>query len=882
MIRKTLLSLTMIATVLGQVYSQTYLKRKVNLDSTEIRNELNVICEKSKNPFRFISNRCDNAYEYLKAIDKFIQSDDTAAIVSVMCEFNPYDFSKSEKWKYFINKDKEFIENYIENTEYVNKIKMSIDEYRYNVASAEHTKPAYYEYISGCKELSQSQKNHIEEAEKQIFLLSNPRLYKIAPHREKLKDLINYLEDERNDTSIYYFEGLLSTYLIYTNDGQRKSIENIYKNPRFQTCMKDRLNNNEQDSLKGLFANDIKQANLYERIKNNPDMSKDSIKLYIKNNPTKESAYRLFLRLNQKNISNKDIGFIASANSLKKIFPVYNDDSIYKLYPGFRRKLIKTLELFTNSVDNWFNSPSFSKKSKAGYGPIDKVFITNKSYVIFINGNGINNISSVDVKTGSFKNEDYDTDIVDISPDEKNITIYDKNKFYRLISSNSLFSSDFSEIYDSKIPIDFDTSLSANMNNKRADLTKVQNKEKVYIFNSNDNDSIYKDWPLPNKSHLGKKQQDLFITNREYYEGFSNINTRFDEIKGYIVYDTLYFASNAYYGFGGFDLYKSVFKNGKWSYPENLGYGINTEYDDIEYKKLGGKDAIIREIPVCDDDTLSLPSFNNKYRTAHTSKSNDSNIDYHTIGFQFQPRSYNSEDTNTFKIVNSYDKNGNNIHTGYFVNNTIFVRLPKGFDARSLTITVENRKSYTEYKPKEIIGKEVIPKMVSQNMPQTISKAAAKQNDTLASGTFKEYQNEIPIYSTIAYNEFSQGKTAKMNFYYKTNEFLVDTINFKTKEAKLLYGRLTNYMANMSKERGDMKFKMEAHGYADIRGSKEHNLKLSKNRSKFLINAFEANEAHEHINYDISRKSFGHGETVEFGTDFQNNRVVILKVKRLK
>lgn len=43
----------------------------------------------------------------------------------------------------------------------------------------------------------------------------------------------------------------------------------------------------------------------------------------------------------------------------------------------------------------------------------------------------------------------------------------------------------------------------------------------------------------------------------------------------------LYFASDMPGGFGGKDLYRSVFQNGKWSKPVNLGETINTKYDEI-------------------------------------------------------------------------------------------------------------------------------------------------------------------------------------------------------------------------------------------------------------------------------------------------------------
>lgn len=43
----------------------------------------------------------------------------------------------------------------------------------------------------------------------------------------------------------------------------------------------------------------------------------------------------------------------------------------------------------------------------------------------------------------------------------------------------------------------------------------------------------------------------------------------------------LYFSSNRAGGYGGFDIYVSYFKNGKWTYPENLGKKVNTAGDEI-------------------------------------------------------------------------------------------------------------------------------------------------------------------------------------------------------------------------------------------------------------------------------------------------------------
>ena len=48
------------------------------------------------------------------------------------------------------------------------------------------------------------------------------------------------------------------------------------------------------------------------------------------------------------------------------------------------------------------------------------------------------------------------------------------------------------------------------------------------------------------------------------------------------------FTSNRPGGLGGYDLYYSVFRNGKWSSPVNLGPRINTASD--EYRPIIGYD----------------------------------------------------------------------------------------------------------------------------------------------------------------------------------------------------------------------------------------------------------------------------------------------------
>jgi outer membrane protein OmpA-like peptidoglycan-associated protein/tetratricopeptide (TPR) repeat protein len=64
------------------------------------------------------------------------------------------------------------------------------------------------------------------------------------------------------------------------------------------------------------------------------------------------------------------------------------------------------------------------------------------------------------------------------------------------------------------------------------------------------------------------------------------INTDDDDDSPFIHADgrTLYFSSRGHNGMGGFDIYKTtLMPDGAWSYPEHLGYPINTADDDIYF-----------------------------------------------------------------------------------------------------------------------------------------------------------------------------------------------------------------------------------------------------------------------------------------------------------
>ena len=98
----------------------------------------------------------------------------------------------------------------------------------------------------------------------------------------------------------------------------------------------------------------------------------------------------------------------------------------------------------------------------------------------------------------------------------------------------------------------------------------------------------------------GYGSEDLYMIERNIFGEWGPpmnlggmVNTPFSDASPFLSQDgkTLYFASIGHSGYGGYDVFKSVLENGKWSLPINLGKPLNTEGDD-EYFTIGGSGEI--------------------------------------------------------------------------------------------------------------------------------------------------------------------------------------------------------------------------------------------------------------------------------------------------
>lgn len=185
-------------------------------------------------------------------------------------------------------------------------------------------------------------------------------------------------------------------------------------------------------------------------------------------------------------------------------------------------------------------------------------------------------------------------------------SLFNKNGIH---NANTAFNSDFTKIYVSRCnalnssQYRCDIYYSEYKNNRWTSLVKLP--APINLSNTNTTQ--------PCISSLNGKEALFFSSDRTGGQGGMDIwyspintdgsystpinagnklNTTEDEITPWFVKEnnTLFFSSTWHKGLGGFDIFKSEFKNGEFSEPQNLGYPINSSYNDIYYSVNSKKD----------------------------------------------------------------------------------------------------------------------------------------------------------------------------------------------------------------------------------------------------------------------------------------------------
>tara|TARA_R110002072_G_scaffold67521_3_gene165590 strand:+ start:19563 stop:21632 length:2070 start_codon:yes stop_codon:yes gene_type:complete len=122
----------------------------------------------------------------------------------------------------------------------------------------------------------------------------------------------------------------------------------------------------------------------------------------------------------------------------------------------------------------------------------------------------------------------------------------------------------------------------------------------VYASYSEDGWSIYFGRDNANRSNgfeiMYSSMQSKIKKNYMAAQMISPVNSKFNEGPVYIMLDgqTMYIASEGNGSYGGYDIFVSHKAQGSWSKPVNLGYPINTPYDDFFFSATAnGKYAYI-------------------------------------------------------------------------------------------------------------------------------------------------------------------------------------------------------------------------------------------------------------------------------------------------
>lgn len=110
------------------------------------------------------------------------------------------------------------------------------------------------------------------------------------------------------------------------------------------------------------------------------------------------------------------------------------------------------------------------------------------------------------------------------------------------------------------------------------------NEDSVYFCsNRSGNFEIY-----VQKRNTSQNLDSWFSKSFEAASVVDSVKSAYDEKCPFILKIIMIFASNRPGGMGGYDLYYSLFKSGKWGFPINMGPDINTMYD--EFRPLIGYD----------------------------------------------------------------------------------------------------------------------------------------------------------------------------------------------------------------------------------------------------------------------------------------------------
>ncbi|MDD5570934.1 MAG: OmpA family protein, partial [Bacteroidales bacterium] len=281
------------------------------------------------------------------------------------------------------------------------------------------------------------------------------------------------------------------------------------------------------------------------------------------------------------------------------------------------------------------------------------------------------------------------------------------------------------------------------------------------------------------------------------------INTNYDEESVFIHPDgkTLYFSSKGHKTMGGYDVFFSVYENGVWSEPVNLGSPVNSPYDDVFFvlsaSAQHGYFASDRENGFGDMDLYKMTYVKDKPLA-----NNEENVtDSSTII------------TNLFEVKNRlYIVKGEVIdeETGRPIPATIQV--------------VDNEKNevIASFENNSTTGKYIVSLPAGKNYGMSIKAdnyLFESENFNIASDA-----NYMEVMKHFSMKRVEIGKKVVLN-----NIFFDFDMSILKKESIFELENLIEFLNKMPK------VKIEISGHTDIIGSDKYNQQLSEERAKAVV-----------------------------------------------
>ncbi len=357
---------------------------------------------------------------------------------------------------------------------------------------------------------------------------------------------------------------------------------------------------------------------------------------------------------------------------------------------------------------------------------------------------------------------------------------------------------------------------------------------------------------------------------------------------------TLYFASDAYLGLGGLDIYYASAQNGKYGNPTNMGYPINTHFDDLgliyNQDKTKGYFASNRGGGLGDDDIYFFDTYGLRLKVIVYDRATGEPIDSAYASLLAKTDTLNKHLTanggaTTFRVeINKsynilaekegYTPNKVTVSTTGLDNNSPAIRIPLDRGDLMLIGTTYEVRVNDATKEEERVG--VLPGTIVRLHNTTDN--TVDSTTTGEDGKFafvlepeKEYMldGDKELYFLKSEKNFNtqgmlggtveadlelyrlEGVIRLVNIYYDFDKYNIRPD--AAKELDRLYTYLTRYP--------DMVIQMRSH--TDCRGIKTYNMHLSANRAQSAANyLIKKGMADGIINIMSTITAAGFGETL--------------------